>query len=123
MLLVCAGCRSPGSAASATVEATPAPKPARIDPNKFYAVLLNNGTVYYGKLDGYGTPLPTLREVFYIQRTMNDKSHAVSLVLIRRGRELHQPDEMILNPAAITFIEPVGDGSKIAGLIEQAQKP
>lgn len=29
---------------------------------------------------------------------------------------------MILNPDAITFIEPVGPGSKIAGLIEQARQ-
>ena len=119
------GCR-PGSvpAAQQDVAAAAAPAPGApvspIDPQKYYAVLLDNGTVYYGKLEGYGTPYPTLRDVFYIQRTISRDAKALSNVLIKRGQELHSPDMMLLNPEAITFIEPVGPVSKVAQLIEQA---
>ncbi len=40
--LLLAGCQ-PGAAP---------PSSAAIDPNKYYAVLLNNNTVYFGKLEG-----------------------------------------------------------------------
>jgi len=93
-----------------------------IDPQKYYAVLLNNGTVYYGKLDGYATSYPTLRDVFYIQRAVSPQTKQLSNILVKRGKELHAPDLMILNPQAITFIEPVGAGSKVAQLIDQAHQ-
>ena len=32
----------------------------------YQAVLLTNGTAYFGKLEGYGTPRPVLTEVYYI---------------------------------------------------------
>ena len=102
--------------------APPAALVSPIDPQKYHAVLLNNGTVYYGKLEAYGTPYPTLRDVFYIQRTITRDAKALSNVLVKRGQELHAPDMMILNPQSITFIEPVGPGSKVAQLIEQAQQ-
>ena len=117
------GCSpSTGSVAPAEETVPPPAAPASpIDPQKYYAVLLTNGTVYYGKLEAYGTPYPTLRDVFYIQRTISRDAKALSNVLVKRGQELHAPDMMILNPQAITFIEPVGPGSKVAQLIEQAQ--
>ena len=102
--------------------APPAAPVSPIDPQKYYAVLLDNGTVYYGKLEAYGTPYPTLRDVFYIQRTISRDAKALSNVLVKRGQELHAPDVMILNPEAITFIEPVGPESKVAQLIEQARQ-
>jgi len=37
----------------------------------------------------------------------------------RRGKELHEPDRMYLNPNPTLFVEPVGTGSKAAQLMNQ----
>ena len=42
--------------------------------------------------------------------------------LIKRGREWHGPDRMILNEKAIVFVEPVGRDSRVSQLIEDAKK-
>jgi hypothetical protein len=41
--------------------------------------------------------------------------------LIKRGKELHEPDRMYLNTQQILFVEPVGPNSKVAQLIVQAK--
>ena len=88
----------------------------------YQAVLLTNGSVYFGKLQGYGGPKPVLRDVFYIVSQTNPESKQVNNVLVKRGKEMHEPDRMYLNPNQILFVEPVGTGSKVAQLIDQANR-
>jgi hypothetical protein len=85
----------------------------------YQAVLLDNGAVYFGKLEGLGTPEPVLREVYYVQQGVNQQTKEVTSVLIRRGQEWHSPDRMILNARHIVFVEPVGKDSRVAKLIEE----
>jgi len=91
-------------------------------PSEYQTVLLSNGAVYYGKLHGFGTAHPVLTNVFYIVSRTDPNTKAVSNVLVKRGKELHQPDRMYLNPASIIFVETVGAGSKVAQLITEAGK-
>jgi hypothetical protein len=86
----------------------------------YQAVLLTNGTAYFGKLEGYGTPRPVLSEVYYIVTQNNPETKQSSNVLVKRGKELHEPDRMYLNPNQILCVEPVGEKSKVAQLIAQA---
>lgn len=86
----------------------------------YQAVLLTNGSAYFGKLEGYGTPRPVLTEVYYIVTQTNPENKQSSNVLVKRGKELHEPDRMYLNPNQILCVEPVGAGSKVAQLIAQA---
>jgi hypothetical protein len=86
----------------------------------YQAVLLMNGSAYFGKLEGYGTPRPVLTEVYYIVTQTNPETKQSSNVLVKRGKELHEPDRMYLNPAQILCVEPVGPNSKVAQLISQA---
>lgn len=86
----------------------------------YQAVLLNNGAVYYGKLTGYGTRNPTLTEAYYILSKTDPNTKQVSNLLVKRGKELHSPDRMYLNPTSIVMVEPVGDQSKVAQLIREA---
>ncbi len=86
----------------------------------YQAVLLVNGAVYYGKLQGYGTHHPTMTDVFYIMSRTDPNTKQVSNVLVKRGKELHGPDKMYLNPNQIVFVEPVGNDSKVAQLINEA---
>ena len=89
-------------------------------PTPYQAVLLSNGAVYYGKLTGFGTRHSTLTDVFYIVSKTDPNTKQVTNVLVKRGKELHGPDRMYLNPEQIVFVEPVGPDSKVAQLINEA---
>lgn len=107
-LILMVGCAAPPTAVTFT---TP-----------YQAVLLSNNSVYYGKLAGFGTPSPVLTDVFYILSQSNPETKQVTNVLVKRGKELHGPDRMYLNANSIVFVEPVGADSKVAQLIDEANK-
>jgi len=83
----------------------------------YLAVQLDNGQVYFGKLEGFGTAFPVLRDVFYLQTSMNPQTNQQSSVLMKRGHEWHAPDQMVLNAPHILLVEPVVPDSKVADLI------
>jgi hypothetical protein len=85
----------------------------------YQAVLLTNGSVYFGKLERYGTSSPVLRDVYYMQSGTSPETKQTTNVLIKRGKELHAPDRMYLNPTQILLVEPVGAESKVAQSIAQ----
>jgi hypothetical protein len=87
----------------------------------YQAVLLTNGSAYFGKLEGLGTPFPVLKEVFYVQSTKNPQTNQVSNILVKRGKEWHSPDRMILNSKMIVLVEPVNPNSRVAQLITEAK--
>jgi hypothetical protein len=89
----------------------------------YQAVLLTNGAVYFGHLQGYGGPTPVLTDVYYIVSQTNPETKQASNVLVKRGKELHEPDRMYLNPNQLLFVEPVGVNSKVAQLIAQQSAP
>jgi hypothetical protein len=91
-------------------------KPLKFD-TSYQAVLLSNGSVYFGKLQDYGGRFPVLTDVFYIQSSVNPDTKQTVNVLIKRGKELHSPDRMYLNPSQIVLVEPVGPNSKVMQLI------
>jgi hypothetical protein len=97
-------------------------KSPAVDPNRYYAVLLTNNSVYFGKLEGVGTAFPVLTDVYYVQSGVSQETKAVSNVLIKRGREWHSPDRMIISEKSIVFIEPVGLDSKVAQLIVDSKR-
>jgi hypothetical protein len=86
------------------------------------AVLLSNGQVYYGKLEGLGTPFPVLRDVYYVQVGVKPDSRETANVLLKRGREWHAPDRMVLNANHILLVEPVSKGSRVSSLIAEFPK-
>ncbi len=107
-LIVMSGCATPPTAVTFT---TP-----------YQAVLLSNNSVYYGKLAGYGTSNPILTDVYYIVTQNNPETKQVTNVLVKRGKELHGPDRMYLNPSSVVLVEPVSTDSKVAQLIDEASK-
>jgi hypothetical protein len=86
----------------------------------YQAVLLSNGSAYFGRLEGLGTDYPVLRDVFYVQSRQDPETKAVSNILVKRGQEWHAPDRMILNAKMIVLVEPVSPSSRVAALIAQA---
>lgn len=86
----------------------------------YQAVLLSNGSVYFGHLENYAGPHPVLTDVFYVVSQTDPETKQVKSSLIKRGKEMHEPDRMYLNPSQIVFVESVGINSKVAQLIAQA---
>ena len=101
---------------------TPPPPTAVTFTTPYQAVLLNNNSVYFGKLSGFGTPSPVLTDVFYIVTQTDPTTKQSKNILVKRGKELHGPDRMYLNANSIVFVEPVGVDSKVAQLISEASK-
>lgn len=98
------------------------PTASAVNQSQYHAVLLTNGSVYFGKLEGLGSPYPVLHDVYYVQSNVNPETKAVSNVLVKRGKEWHGPDRMIINQKAIVFMEPVGTDSRVAQLIEASAR-
>lgn len=94
--------------------------PVKLD-TPYSAVLLSNGSVYYGRLEGLGTPYPVLHDVYYVQVGVKPGTKESANVLLKRGREWHAPNRMLLNASHILFVEPVTQGSRVAALIAQAK--
>lgn len=88
----------------------------------YQAVLLTNGSVYFGHLHDYGTAHPVLTDVYYVVSQGNPETKQVTNSLIKRGKELHEPDRMYLNPSQIIFVESVGMNSKVVQLIAEQKK-
>jgi len=87
----------------------------------YQAVLLTNGSAYFGRLEGLGTPFPVLREVYYVQTRQNPDTKQNVNILVKRGKEWHAPDRMILNSNMIVLVEPVNPSSRVAQLIREAK--
>ena len=85
----------------------------------YQAVLLTNGSVYFGHLQDYGSSHSILTDVFYVVSQTNPETKQVSNVLVKRGKELHEPDRMYINPNQIVFVETVGTNSTVAQHIAQ----
>ena len=89
---------------------------------QYQAILLSNGSAYFGKLEGLGTPFPVLTDVYYVQSHEDPQTKQVANILVRRGKEWHAPDRMILNANMIVLVEPVNPASRVAQLISQAPR-
>lgn len=87
---------------------------------EYQAVLLDNGSVYFGKLEG-NVDFPVLTDVYAVQSTVNPDTKQVTNSIVRRSREWHSPERMSINAQHIVFIEPVAPGSQVARLIADSK--
>jgi hypothetical protein len=85
-------------------------------------VFLDNGQIFFGKLDNAGSDYPLLRDIFYVQSQQNPETKQVKSILIKRGNEWHGPDMMYINSKHIIVIEPVSPDSRVAQLIKEAKE-
>jgi hypothetical protein len=87
----------------------------------YQAVLLINGQVFFGRLEGYGTSNPVLSEVYYVQSNVDPQTKQQNNVLLKRGKEWHEPDRMYINPQQIVMVEPVDPDSRVGALIANSK--
>ena len=85
----------------------------------YQAVLLDNGQVYYAKVDRIDGEFSVLTDVYYVEHQVNSETKQVKNILIRRGNEWHAPNRTVVNVRHIVMLEPVSPGSKVAELIAE----
>ncbi|MEX2209918.1 MAG: hypothetical protein WD846_03470 [Patescibacteria group bacterium] len=94
--------------------------------DKYQAVFLTNGQVYFGKLGRVGAQYVTLNDVYYIQNNPQQSSPAPSpgpqLSLVQLGNEIHGPERsMQINSDQIIFWEDLKDDGRVVEAINQQQ--
>lgn len=99
-----------------------------VDSSKYQAVFLENNQVYFGKLYGYNTGHPYLKNVWYIetQPGQSDTSKAPTsssqMQLKHLTDAVHGPDdEMLLNKSQILFVENLSGNSQVVKLINSSK--
>ena len=85
--------------------------------NNYYAVLLNNGSVYFGKLSTF--PRLKLENAIFIQV---DQSGQASLQRFQDAAWMPK-GPIYLNRNSIVFIAPISENSPLINLIEGRQAP
>jgi hypothetical protein len=108
-------------AACAVLDRWPASQAAPEFRTTYQAVVLDSGQVFYGKLEGFGTAFPVLREVYYYQQVVNTENHQFGSMLLKRSKQLHSPDYMVLNGRHIIMVESVTPDSTTHNAIIEAK--
>lgn len=105
-----------------------------IQGDKFQAVFLTNGQVYFGKLTQQNSSYMKITNVFYLQRkttTTDDKTNpqnaaaqtANDVELIKLGNEIHGPDDTMIIPRdQILFYENLKSDGNVSKTITQYQQ-
>jgi hypothetical protein len=105
-----------------------------IDDNKYQAVFLNGGQVYFGKIKSMNGQFLTLNSIYYLrvndqaaadqnQQADTDAAGSQDISLAKLGCELHGPeDEMVINREQVTFWENLKDDGQVVKAITEFVK-
>lgn len=97
--------------------------------DKYQAVFLNGGQVYFGKIGDYTGKYLTLTDIYYLrvnQQVQPGQTTAANDVsLAKLGSELHGPeDQMVLNRSEVQFWENLkDDGQVVKAIVEYKKNP
>ncbi len=98
-----------------------------VDKNKYQAVFLNGGQVYFGKIRTLNTKYVTLDNIYYlrvnqqVQPNQSSSSTAAQDVsLAKLGCELHGPtDAMVINREQVLFWENLKDDGQVVTAVKK----
>jgi hypothetical protein len=88
----------------------------------YQRVTLQDGSVYYGRIDHLGTDHPVLRDAMTIRQEKGVTPAEPQYVLTRRKDEPHGADHIIFPAVSIVFVEPVRPDSPIGQVIAASEK-
>lgn len=94
--------------------------------NRYQAVFLSNGQVYFGKLHDYYGGRPYMTDVYYFQANSQTSSSSSAQqsggnqLLVKLGQEIHAPEnKLMLNKDSIMFVENLTDNGKVSEAINK----
>lgn len=88
---------------------------------EYQAVFLDSGQVFFGKIGEASPDYLTLKDVYFVQRQVEQDKKVARNILMRLGSEWHGPDFMRINTRHIVRLEPVAPDSQVAKLIREAK--
>lgn len=102
----------------------------KIQKDKYQAVFLTNGQVYFGKIDTLSSKGYALSDIYYLQvkdgktpDTQKPAEENQNLSLAKLGSELHGPDDaMFIEKDQVLFWENLKDDSQVVKAISQQKK-
>lgn len=100
-----------------------------VNGDRYQAVFLTNGQVYFGKLDNINNGYVQLSDIYYLQVTQdqiqegeNDATADPSITLAKLGNELHGPeDTMYISRSQVLFWENLKDDGEVVTAISNFQ--
>lgn len=102
---------------------------ANVKTDKFQAVFLNGGQVYFGKISNLNTKYLTLDNIYYlrvnqqVQPNQQNNPNPNDISLVKLGCELHGPeDSMVINREQVIFWENLKTDGQVAKAVEQYVK-
>lgn len=106
--------------------------PDGIKKDKYQAVFLTNGQVYFGKVSGINDKYVSLTDIYYLQvqqsvqpadsKSTTNASGNSQVSLAQLGGELHGPDnQMYINRDQVLFWENLKDNGKVVEAIKSNQ--
>ena len=87
----------------------------------YQRVTLQNGEIFYGRIDHLGTDHPVLRDAMRIANEKSASATEPRYVLIHRKDEPHGADHIIFPATSIASVEPVRPDSPIGQVIAAAR--
>lgn len=98
-----------------------------VSKEKYQAVFLNNGQVYFGKIARINNSAIDLRGIYYLQTNGDGSTQQTSsnsnISLVKLGCELHAPyDQMLINSEQVLFWENIQDNSQVVKAINEYKK-
>ena len=96
-----------------------------VDSDKYQAVFLSDGQIYFGKLSDVDKHYSVLEDIFYLQvrnsNTLQEGSASAQepeIQLVKLGNEIHGPvDKMIINSDQILFWENLKEDGRVSEAI------
>jgi hypothetical protein len=97
-----------------------------VDKSKNQAVFIDNGQVYFGKINSVNSKFLDLRDIYYlnvnqqVQPNQDNKQPQNNITLVKLGCELHGPvDQMIINREHVTFWENLKDDGQVTKAVNE----
>jgi len=108
---------------------TSKPESRSLSKSEWQAIFLDNGQVYFGKVEGELANPVVLKDIYYLQvvqplqqvgEGQTPAPAQPQLSLVKLGNELHGPmDEMRINREHVLFVEDLKPDSKVVDAIHQ----
>lgn len=88
-------------------------------PSDYVVVYLQNGEVYFGKIDWF--PWPSLKNVWYLQKTLDSQNQVQVGILQFKNMFWSPVDKIYLNPKQIVFWSYLKKSSELVKAFENPQ--
>ena len=103
----------------------PASEEKYVDDELYQAVFLNNGQVYFGKVEALNSRYIDLNDVYYLTQATTTNAQASSdYTLVKLGcQQIHYPeDQMLISRDQVTFWENLSKDGKVTKSIAEFKK-